>query len=47
MEFVTTLDRDEDGVWVAESLSIPVCVSQGKTHTYLADPRGDQARPPH
>ncbi|MEI9864088.1 MAG: type II toxin-antitoxin system HicB family antitoxin [Limisphaerales bacterium] len=26
-----TLDRDEDGIWVAECPSIPGCVSQGKT----------------
>lgn len=26
-----TLDRDEDGTWVAECPSIPGCVSQGKT----------------
>ena len=26
-----TLERDEDGVWVAECPSIPGCVSQGKT----------------
>ncbi|HYG36194.1 MAG TPA: type II toxin-antitoxin system HicB family antitoxin [Clostridia bacterium] len=31
MRFVTTLERDEDGVWVAECPSIPGCVSQGKT----------------
>ena len=31
MRFVTTLDRDEDGVWVAECPSIPGCVSQGET----------------
>lgn len=31
MKFVITLDRDEDGVWVAECPSIPGCVSQGKT----------------
>jgi predicted RNase H-like HicB family nuclease len=30
MKFVTTLERDEDGVWVAECPSIPGCVSQGK-----------------
>jgi predicted RNase H-like HicB family nuclease len=28
MKFLTTLDRDEDGVWVAECPSIPGCVSQ-------------------
>ena len=29
MHFTVTLDRDEDGVWVAECPSIPGCVSQG------------------
>jgi predicted RNase H-like HicB family nuclease len=31
MKFVTTLDRDEDGVWVVECPSIPGCISQGRT----------------
>jgi predicted RNase H-like HicB family nuclease len=31
MKFSVTLDRDEDGVWVAECPSIPGCFSQGKT----------------
>ena len=31
MKFVTTLDRDEDGIWIAECPSIPGCVSQGET----------------
>ena len=31
MKFVITLERDEDGVWVAECPSIPGCVSQGQT----------------
>jgi predicted RNase H-like HicB family nuclease len=31
MKFIVTLDRDEDGVWIAECPSIPGCVSQGKT----------------
>ena len=31
MRFNVTLDRDEDGVWVAECYSIPGCVSQGKS----------------
>jgi predicted RNase H-like HicB family nuclease len=30
MKFVATLDRDEDGVWIAECPSIPGCVSQGR-----------------
>ena len=31
MKFVTTLDRDEDGVWIVECPSIPGCISQGET----------------
>jgi predicted RNase H-like HicB family nuclease len=31
MNFVTTVDRDEDGAWVVECPSIPGCVSQGTT----------------
>ena len=31
MKFVTTLERDEDGIWIAECPSIPGCVSQGQT----------------
>lgn len=31
MEFIVTIDRDEDGVFVVECPSIPGCVSQGKT----------------
>ena len=31
MKFLTTLERDEDGVWVATCPSIPGCISQGKT----------------
>jgi len=31
MKFATVLDRDEDGMWIAEWPSIPGCVSQGKT----------------
>jgi predicted RNase H-like HicB family nuclease len=31
MKFPVTLERDEDGVWVAECPSIPGCFSQGKT----------------
>ncbi len=30
MKFIITLDRDEDGAWVAECPSIPGCVSQGE-----------------
>ena len=31
MKFMITLDRDEDGTWVAECPSIPGCVSQGES----------------
>ena len=31
MKFNTTLDRDEDGVWISACPAIPGCVSQGKT----------------
>ena len=31
MKFSITLDRDEDGTWIAECPSIPGCVSQGST----------------
>ena len=31
IKIITTLDRDEDGVWIAECPSIPGCVSQGNT----------------
>jgi predicted RNase H-like HicB family nuclease len=31
VKFNVTLDRDEDGVWVAECPAVPGCISQGKT----------------
>jgi predicted RNase H-like HicB family nuclease len=31
MKFTAPLERDEDGVWIAECPSIPGCVSQGQT----------------
>lgn len=31
MKFVVSIDRDEDGMYVAECSAIPGCVSQGKT----------------
>lgn len=31
MKFTVTIDRDEDGAWIAECPSIPGCVSQGAT----------------
>lgn len=31
MKLVVTIERDEDGLFVAECPAIPGCVSQGKT----------------
>ena len=31
MEFIITLEQDEDGIWVAECPAISGCVSQGAT----------------
>ena len=31
MKMTVTLDRDEDGVWIAECPAIPGCISQGET----------------
>ena len=31
MKMTITIDRDEDGVWIAECPSIPGCVSQDDT----------------
>ena len=31
MKIIVTIDRDEDGIWIAECPSIPGCVSQGDT----------------
>ena len=31
MNFTVTIDRDEDGAWIAECPSIPGCVTCGKT----------------
>ncbi|MFQ6673095.1 MAG: type II toxin-antitoxin system HicB family antitoxin [Candidatus Tectimicrobiota bacterium] len=31
MRFVVTVERDEDGLYVAECPAIPGCISQGKT----------------
>lgn len=30
MKFLTTLERDADGIWIAECPSIPGSVSQGE-----------------
>lgn len=29
MKFLATLEKDEDGIWIAECPSIPGCISQG------------------
>ena len=31
MNFIITIDRDEDGIFIADCPSIPGCVSQGNT----------------
>ena len=36
-KFLVTVDRDEDGVWVAECPAIPGCVSQGGTRGEAAE----------
>ena len=37
MKLSVTLDRDEDGIWVAECPAIPGCVSQGGTREEAAE----------
>ncbi len=37
MKFLVTIDRDEDGVFIAECPSIPGCVSQGRTKDEALD----------
>jgi predicted RNase H-like HicB family nuclease len=36
MKFVVTLERDGDGIWIAECPAIPGCVSQGATREEAA-----------
>ena len=31
MKFNVTIDRDEEGVWIAECPAIPGCITQGET----------------
>jgi len=33
MKFRVTIEKDEDGVFVAECPNLPGCISQGKTRT--------------
>ena len=44
MKFVVTVDRDEDGVYVAECAAIPGCVSQGNTEKEALDNIKDAIR---
>jgi len=37
MRFIITLERDEDGVWIAECPSIPGCISQGSSREETGD----------
>ncbi len=37
MKFNVTIERDEDGMWIAECPTIPGCVSQGKTKEQALD----------
>ena len=31
LKFMITIDRDEDGAWIAQCPSIPGCIGQGNT----------------
>ena len=44
MKFPVTIERDEDGMWIAECPSIPGCVSQGKTKDEALDNVRDAIR---
>ena len=44
MKFSITLERDEDGVWIAESPSVPGCVSQGRTRDQATENIRDALR---
>lgn len=37
MKLLVSLDRDEDGIWIAECPAIPGCVSQGTTKEEALD----------
>ncbi len=37
MIFNITIERDEDGIWIAECPSIPGCISQGDTKDEAID----------
>lgn len=44
MKFFVTIDRDEDGIFVAECTSVPGCISQGKTEQEAIDNIKDAIR---
>ena len=44
MKFSITLERDEDGVWIAECPSVPGCVSQGRTRDQATENIRDALR---
>jgi predicted RNase H-like HicB family nuclease len=44
MKFMITLDRDEDGVWIAECPAIPGCMSQEATKDEAAENVRDAIR---
>ena len=44
MKFVVTIDRDEDGMYVAECPAIPGCVSQGSSNEEALDNIRDAIR---
>ena len=44
MKFLVSLERDEDGIWVAECPSIPGCVSQGESKDEAMINVGDAIR---
>ena len=44
MRFLVTVDRDEDGVFVAECPAIPGCVSQGRTEAEALESIEDAIR---
>ncbi len=44
MKFVVTVERDEDGIYVAECPAIPGCLSQGSTQEEALDNIKDAIR---
>jgi predicted RNase H-like HicB family nuclease len=44
VKFSITLERDEDGVWIAECPSVPGCFGQGATREAAVDDVRDAIR---